>query len=143
MIARKEWFGRRKYGGWGVSPKTKEGWIYLVFIMLPFIVFHSLPFWTNQTRLIITVTWMIFLFIDIVPIMITLKKDEREHKIEAISERNAAWLMSLVLVIGVFYEILVSALNQELSVNAFLVAALIGGTLVKTISNIKLEREKL
>jgi hypothetical protein len=29
--------------------------------------------------------------------MINIKRDEREFKIEAVSERNAAWIMSLVL----------------------------------------------
>jgi len=30
--------------------------------------------------------------------MFTIDRDEREHKIEAISERNAAWFMVLILV---------------------------------------------
>lgn len=29
MIAQKEWFGRRKYTGWGVTPKTWQGWVYI------------------------------------------------------------------------------------------------------------------
>lgn len=75
--------------------------------------------------------------------MINLKRDEREYKIEAISERNAAWFMSLVLVIGIFYEVVRSSLNQEISINVFLIIALLGGAIVKSISNYKLEREKL
>ena len=143
MIARKEWFERRKYGGWGVEPKNWKGWVYLGAILLPFAAFHSFPFWTDQTRIIVSLVWVAFLFIDLIPVMINLKRDEREHRIEAISERNAAWFMSLVLVIGVLYELLTSALNESISVNIFMAVALLGGAAVKTISNIKLEREKL
>lgn len=143
MIARNDWFERRKYGGWGVSPKSWQGWVYIAFILIPFMVFQALPFWTMETRMIVTVIWMVFLFADLIPVMINLKRDEREYKIEAISERNAAWFMSLVLVIGIFYEVVRSSLNQEISVNIFLIIALLGGAIVKSISNYKLEREKL
>jgi len=26
MIGNPEWFQRRKYGGWGIFPKTWQGW---------------------------------------------------------------------------------------------------------------------
>ena len=143
MIAQKDWFERRKYGGWGVSPKTWQGWVYIASVLIPFIIFQALPYWNMQARMVITSLWMIFLFIDIVPVMIGLKRDEREYRIEAIAERNAAWLMSFVLVIGVFYEVVVSSLRQELSVNIFLVIALLGGAIIKSISNYRLEREAL
>jgi len=143
MIARKDWFERRKYGGWGVSPKSWQGWIYIAFILIPFMIFQALPFWTMQTRMTITIIWMVFLFADLIPVMINLKRDEREYKIEAISERNAAWFMSLILVIGVFYEVVRSSLNQEVSVNIFLILALLGGAIIKSISNYKLERKQL
>ena len=143
MIARKEWFKRRKYGGWGVSPKSWQGWVYIAFILTPFMVFQALPLWTTETRMIVAVTWMIFLFVDLIPVMITLKRDEREGKIEAISERNAAWFMSLTLTIGIFYEVLASSINQTFAVNIFLLIALLGGAIVKSISNYKLERKKL
>ena len=143
MIARKEWFERRKYGGWGVSPKSWEGWAYIALVLIPFMIFQALPFWIMKTRMIVSVVWMIFLFADLIPIMINLKRDEREYKIEAISERNASWFMSLVLVFGVFYEVISSSLKQEISVNIFLIIALLGGAIVKSISNYRLERDKL
>jgi hypothetical protein len=143
MIARKDWFERRKYGGWGVSPRSWQGGVYIAFILIPFMVFQALPFWTMQTRVVITIIWMVFLFADLIPVMINLKRDEREHKIEAISERNAAWFMSLVLAIGIFYEVVRSSLNQKISVNIFLIIALLGGAIIKSLSNYMLEREKL
>ena len=141
MIGKAEWFKRRKYGGWGVSPKTWQGWVYVVAVLLPFIVFQALPFWNTTTRIAVTVFWLVFLMVDVNHIMMTLRRDEREHKIEAIAERNAAWFMAMVLVIGVVYQIISSALAQDLQVNWFMVVALFGGAIVKTISNIKLERK--
>ena len=143
MIGKPEWFGRRKYGGWGISPKTWKGWVYIAFFIIPFIVFQSLPFWDNKTRITLTIGWLAFLLLDVTHIMISLKRDEREQKIESLSERNASWFMVLVLAIGILYEGITSALNQKVSVNIFLIIALFGGMIVKTVSNIVLERRAL
>ncbi|MBW2982752.1 hypothetical protein KY327_00440 [Candidatus Woesearchaeota archaeon] len=143
MIAKTDWFQRRKYGGWGISPKTWQGWAYVAAILLPFIIFQALPYWTTETRLAITAMWVAFLLIDVTPVMINLKKDEREHKIEALAERNAAWFMSVALTIGIVYQAITSALNQQINVDWFMVAALFGGAIVKSISNIRLERKML
>ncbi len=143
MIARPDWFQRRKYGGWGVSPKTWQGWVYTALAIIPFIIFQSLPFWNMQTRMYVTIGWILFLFLDVGSVMISLKRDEREYKIEAISERNAAWTMMFILVVGILYEIIRGALSQSIDVNLFLVAALFGGVIAKTISNIILEKRSL
>jgi len=143
MIGKPEWFERRKYGGWGLHPKTWQGWLYLALIILPFIVFHSLPFWDVKTRMVITIIWVGFLLLDITHIMVALKRDEREFKIEAMSERNAAWMMILVLVLGILYQIITSALQQKIMVDWFLVVALFGGMFAKTFSNMILEKKAL
>ncbi len=143
MFAKKEWFQRRKYGGWGVSPKTWQGWVYIAMMIIPFIVFQSLPYWTTELRMYVTLGWVIFLLLDIMPVMITVYRDEREFKIESMAERNAAWFMMSVLVIGLLYEIITSALREELSVNIFVVIAIFGGALVKTISNVVYEKKAL
>lgn len=141
MIAKNSWFKRRKYGGWGVSPKTWQGWIYIAMMLIPFMIFQALPYWNIETRLYVTFGWVVFLMLDILPIMINLKRDEREYKNEAVAERNAAWFMVMVLVIGLLYEIISSALRQNLQVNCFLAVALFGGALIKTISNIYLDKK--
>ncbi|MFO7710658.1 MAG: hypothetical protein R6V53_02735 [Candidatus Woesearchaeota archaeon] len=143
MIGKAEWFQRRKYGGWGISPKTWQGWLYVAVVILPFISFQALPYWTNETRLMVTGLWAAFLLVDVTHIMITLKRDEREFKIEALAERNASWFMSIVLAIGIAYQIITSALAQNLEINWFMALALFGGAIVKSISNLKLEREAL
>ena len=143
MIGKSEWFQRRKYGGWGISPKTWQGWFYLFLILIPFAVFQALPFWDVRTRLYVTIGWLFFLGFDINHIMLTLKRDEREHKIEALSERNAAWIMALLLIVGTLYQVITSALQQKLVVDWFLIAALFAGMVVKTISNLVYERKPL
>jgi ABC-type uncharacterized transport system permease subunit len=143
MIARSEWFGRRKYTGWGVTPRTWKGWVYTLVVLGIFVVFQALPFLDTQARTYLTIGWIVFLILDVGHVMVTLKRDEREHKIEAISERNAAWAIMVALVAGVLYQIVTSALNQEIKVDWFLVGALFVGLIVKSVSNFVLERRKL
>ncbi|MFA6888554.1 MAG: hypothetical protein WC254_03585 [Candidatus Woesearchaeota archaeon] len=143
MIGKSNWFQRRKYGGWGISPKTWQGWVYVAVIILPFIIFQALPFWNVSTRMYITLGWLIFLLLDVSHIMVTLKRDEREYKIEAISERNAAWVMVMVIVAGVLYETILSALDNSFTVDIFLIVALFAGMIAKTISNVIYEKRPL
>lgn len=142
MIARKEWFGRRKYTGWGVTPRTWQGWFYIV-------VAVSLLMWAQSAfpgdekiKSIIALVWLVLLMIDIIPLMFKIKKDEREVQVEAISERNAAWTMVLVLSIWVIYDAVHATLNQSIAeINWFVLGALLGGALVKSITNYILEKE--
>ena len=143
MIGKSDWFKRRKYGGWGISPKTWQGWVYVFMVLVPFIVFQAMPFWQDTTRLFVTGFWIAFLLVDVTHIMVTLDRDEREHKIEAIAERNSSWFMVTVLAIGVVYQIISSALAQTIAVNWFMVVALFGGAIVKTVSNVVLEKKAL
>jgi hypothetical protein len=110
-------------------------------MILLLVVFQILPFWSTKVRMYGTLIWAALLMLDLVPVMITLQRDEREHKNEAVAERNAAWFMSLILVIGVLYEVIISALNESFQVNLFVAIALFGGALVKTISNIYLDKK--
>lgn len=143
MIGRSEWFQRRKYGGWGIHPKTWQGWIYILVVLGILVVIQALPFFDTATKIYIVMGWIVFLLLDVGHIMVTLRRDEREHKIEALSERNAAWAIMIVLVVGVLYQVITSALNQEVRVDWFLIAALFGGLIVKSISNLVLERKSL
>ncbi len=140
MIGKPEWFSRRKYSGWGVVPKTREGWIYILFMLAPFLVFQMLPFWTDEFRIGVTLGWLILLVIDVFDIMINLNLDEREKKHESIAERNAAWVMVMVLVLGLLYQAIYSALNQTFVVDIFLIWTLLAGVAAKCITNIILAR---
>lgn len=140
MIAKHEWFERRKFG-WGVTPRSWQGWVYTLAIFVPLVIFQSLPYWDAQVRTAGTVFWVVFVLLDLLPIMVMVKKDEREYRNEAVAERNAGWFMVLVLVIGILYEIVISGLNHEFSINWFMVLALFGGAVVKGVSSFNLDRK--
>jgi len=141
MIAKPEWFNQRKYSGWGVTPRSWQGWAYSLAIIVVLVIFQAIPDLDAQVRTAGTVLWVVFVALDLLPIMVTMKKDEREYKNEAIAERNAAWFMVLVLVIGIVYEIVISSLSHELSINGFMVLALFGGAIVKGVSNYRMDRK--
>lgn len=141
VIAKPEWFARRKYSGWGVTPKTWQGWIYLAVIIIPFIVFQSFPNWSDKTRLIATTVLVLFLLIDIFDVMFRLKKDERETIHEAFAERNALWAIMIVLVLGILYQAISSALSNTIKIDWFIITALLAGVIVKAISNIYLDNK--
>ena len=142
MIGKPEWFRRRKYGGWGIGmPTNWKGWVYLAAVFIPFAIFQALPFWSTTTRLIVTGIWALFLFVDVTSIMIRIG-DEREKIHEAFAERNALWAILLVLVIGISYQVAVSAVKQDFGeVDIFLIIAVVLGVVVKAISNIYLDRK--
>ena len=140
MIGKPEWFARRKYGGWGLFPKTWQGWLYIIIAATPFFVFQFVG-WGNKARMTATIVWGIVITVDFFDIMIRLKKDERENIHEAIAERNALWAIIIVLVIGVAYQAAVSAAKQKIEVDPFIIAAVVVGVAVKAITNIYLDRK--
>ncbi len=141
IIAKPEWFGIRKYTGWGVSIKTWQGAAYIAGMISLLIVIQLIPNLSTESRLIITGIWMAFLLIDMADVTWKLKKDERERIHEAIAERNAAWGMMVVIVIGTLIELTYYALQQKIYVDPFLIGALIVGVIIKSVTNYKLERE--
>ncbi|WP_084126256.1 hypothetical protein [Methanothermobacter sp. CaT2] len=140
IIARPQWFGRRKYGGWGVSIKTWQGAVYLACVFLLLVGIQLLPLNTT-TRMYVTGAWLAFLFLDMFDVMWKVKRDEREYLHEAIAERNAAWAMMPVLVIGVFIELISSSLQGKPHIDPFILLALLAGVLAKSVTNYRLERE--
>lgn len=141
MIGKPEWFKQRKYTGWGITPKTKEGYIYIAAMMGVFLLFLAIPTLDTRSRIVGTIIWLLVIGIDSIDIMIRLKKDERSHMHEAIAERNAAWYMVIVLALGIAYQGITSGLQQRLYVDPILVIALFGGLAVKAVSNIYLDKK--
>jgi hypothetical protein len=140
MFGKPEWFTRRKYGGWGLTPKTWQGWAYTFLIALPMIAIQALPMggWTKVTMM---GAWALLIIADVVDMMARLKKDERETLHEAVAERNAAWFMVAALVIGIAYDVSSSVAKGTPAINPFMAAALFGGMLVKAGTNLYLERK--
>jgi hypothetical protein len=141
VFANPNWFTRRKYGGWGLGIKSWQGIVYILGVLAPFAVFQMLPYWSSNTRLIVTGIWILFLSIEVIDIMRKLNKDEREKIHEAIAERNALWGVMTVLVIAMLYQIFKSALIQTIDIDWWIVIALFAGMIIKTISNYRLEKE--
>jgi hypothetical protein len=96
---------------------------------------------SSHTKLVVTGVWMAFLLVDVFDIIWKLKKDERERIHEAIAERNAAWGMMVVIILGIFVEVMYNVMNNRFYINPFLVGALAVGVIIKSVTNYKLERE--
>lgn len=141
MIGKPEWFKIRRFGGWGITPDSWQGWVYLAFIIFPFVIFQALPFWSEEVRVVITAVWMVFLLVDVTDIMIRLRKDEREKIEEAIAERNAAWAMVTVLVSFLLYRMLTAAVKNQVDVDWTAAAALGTGAIVKTWTHLRFRKK--
>jgi len=141
IIAKPEWFTRRKYGGWGLGIKTWQGAVYIAAMFLALLALIQMAGESTEMKLAVTGIWMAFLLIDVFDVMWKLKKDERERIHEAIAERNAAWGMMIVLSLGIFIEVMYNGMNNRVYVNPFVVGALAVGVIIKSVTNYKLERE--
>lgn len=141
VIAQPSWFKRRKYLGWGAYPASWQGWLYIIIAIIPIAIIQAIPNLSQETRLIALGIWAILLFIDIMDVMIRMKRDEREKVHEAIAERNALWAVMIVLAIGIAYEAATSAVKGIFTVDPFIIAALVAALIVKSISNIYLDRK--
>jgi hypothetical protein len=139
-LRKNEWFARRKYTGWGFTPVTWQGWVYVFVAIAPFILLTIFGE-ANQTRIVFIVIWAIIVGIDFIDIMIHLPKDERDRIHEAIAERNALWAIVTVLAIGVAYQAASGAVDGVLQVDPVIIIAIIVGLLAKIVSNVYLDKK--
>jgi hypothetical protein len=141
MIGKPQWFARRKYTGWGFSPRTWQGWVYLVVIILPILIVSQLQ--VSSTALtVFLIVWAGMFALDFIDIIIHLQKDERERIHEAIAERNALWVIITVLAIGIAYQAASSTVYHDVvKVDPVILIALGAGLIAKIISNIYLDKK--
>ena len=100
MIGKPQWFKYRIFG-WGIAPKTWQGWVYLaIWAML---IAGSLAITINSA----IKPWVFgvligILILDVMHIMMQLPKisDERENHHQLIIERNCAYA-AIVALLGV------------------------------------------
>ena len=86
------------------------------------------------------IIWAIIFCLDFIHIIINLKLDEREKIHEAISERNALWVIVAILGIGVAFQGASAVVTHSIfSVDPVILAALGAGIIAKIISNIYLD----
>jgi len=132
---------RRKYTGWGFTPKTWQGWVYIIIMILPFIIITEIGNF-GKIQLTFMIIWAIIFAADFIHILLNLKMDERERIHEAIAERNALWIIILVLGLGLAYQAASGIASQNnFTVDPVILIALVAGLLAKIISNIYLDRK--
>ncbi len=127
MIGNPKWFQRRKYGGWGLTPASWQGWVYIA-VMAVFLFGVQLIIpdqFKTWTMIVVAVVFSL----DLLDIMVHLKNDERETTHEALAERNASWAMVAILAFGIAFQ---TARN---SVDPFLIIVLIAGVIAKAATN--------
>lgn len=138
MFANPKWFKRRKYLGWGITPATWQGWLYLLgyvaVIGITTLASQWLGLSINHKVAALSVI-LGFIALDAIHIMRHLGNDERETQHEALSERNAAWAMLVVLGIGIFYQVIQGLIQQTWMLDPFLVAALFIAVIAKSATN--------
>lgn len=140
MIGKYNWFKRRKYTGWGFSPATWQGWVYVVVFILPIILLTG-DGKMSQTRIILLSIWSLIFAVDFIDIMIHLPKDERDRMHEAIAERNALWVIVLVLGVGIAFQTAQGVAGDIAKVDPFILVAIFAGLVTKIISNIYLDKK--
>jgi len=141
MIAKQGWFKRRKYTGWGFSPATWQGWVYLTVLLVPFALISSIKIVTPAIIVTITAVWFLVLILAFIDIALSIKKDERETIHEAIADRNALWAMLAALIAGIGYEASKGIVEGVAKVDPVILIALASGLIVKALSNIYLDRK--
>lgn len=116
MIAKSNWFSIRKWGGWGLTPATWQGWLYIVIAILPPIFIKNRIF---------VYSWIALLVVDLIDVFFRIRKDERDILHEALAERNALWIIIMVLIVGSLWKQVIDPV---------ILAALGLGALTKTIT---------
>jgi cobalamin synthase len=138
MIGKPEWFKRRKYTGWGLTPKTWQGWVYILFLIVPIVAVSSSPLGA-KFKLWAMVIWVAVFAVDFIDLMRRLPKDERDRAHEAIAERNALWAAVSVLTIGLAFEV-ARSVSGAYEVDPFIMVALLAALVTKGLTNAYLER---
>jgi hypothetical protein len=139
MIGKAKWFNRRKYSGWGLMPRTWEGWLYIIVGVSLIGIIQMLPLVPYVKFFLFSVVGLVFI-LDLVHILASIKMDERETKIEAMAERNASWAMVGTLGILTLYIAEAKPALTNLETIQLLMIPLITGVIVKAISNFILDR---
>lgn len=142
MIGKKEWFTRRKYSGWGLTPTTWQGFAYIAAIVIIGVTIGSVPL-ESTVKTLLSIILVIIFVADALHIMYTIKLDEREAKIEAIAERNASWAM-----IGTLASLLIYFAVQKITVTGtelmpYIFIPIMAGLFTKAVSTLILERKEL
>jgi uncharacterized membrane protein len=141
MIGKAKWFQRRKYSGWGLTPKTWQGWAYIAVIIAIATLIQLFPIGDEQTKILITMGLVAIILLDIVHIMATMPMDERDRIHEAIAERNALYAILTALVAGIGWQSFTGVMNGNVQIDPIIIVALVLALVAKAATNIYLDRK--
>ncbi|MBU4370071.1 hypothetical protein KKG58_04955 [Patescibacteria group bacterium] len=79
MIGKKEWFKLRKYTGFGLSPKTWQGWVYVIVIILGIVFIQTQIYWSSLIRRFLFFVWIGLIVLDSIHIWVLLKKHNKKN----------------------------------------------------------------
>ena len=104
MIGKAHWFKYRTFG-WGIAPKTWQGWVYIAVAVLLFIGTMALGI-ADSTKMWISAILAVILVVDVIVIMTQLPKvtDERENYHQLIIERNCSFAAIVALLAVALYQ---------------------------------------
>ncbi len=139
MIAKQEWFNRRKYTGWGLSPKTWQGWLYIGGFVGIVVGLQNMPIeavWKIRLTLILVAC----LLVDVFMAMAKIKLDEREQAVEALAERNASWTMVSTIALTIIGLVLLGQGAMSEYFTLTLALPLMTGVIAKGITHYLLNR---
>jgi hypothetical protein len=104
MIGKPEWFTYRIFG-WGLAPKTKEGWLYILIAIAIAAGIALIPM-EESYRIALIVGFIAILVMDVVHVMTQLSRthDERENMHQLIIERNCSYAALGALIAVAFYQ---------------------------------------
>jgi len=135
MIGRPEWFTYRIFG-WGIRPKTKEGWLYILIGILIGAGLALLPI-PNNYKAIVLLIFVSIVVLDVLHIMLQMERhhDERDRLHQLIIERNCSFAAVAALATIAIYQS-IKNLGQAIPFDISLVVVLGVMLLVKIGSTI-------
>ena len=142
MIGKSNWFTVRKYGGWGMFPKTWQGYVYCLVLGIMILIPFSIDAFSKQTQIVASfMIWIIFL-IDLVDIMLKSKLDEREISHENKAEKNASWTMEIFLIASFVYIMYKYSYTRILNLEAIVIilGSLLLGLIAKVVTHYRIEK---
>ena len=104
MIGKPHWFKHRTFG-WGIAPKTWQGWVYIA--IAAFLLAGTFALGKNNpTMMWLFAIILVILIADVLVIMTQLPKftDERENYHQLIIERNCSFAAIVALLALVIYQ---------------------------------------
>lgn len=104
MLGRPEWFTYR-FAGWGIAPRTWQGWVYVGAFTAVFLAVNQLPISGRAQTILMWVIGGVFL-LDAFTIWSQLGKvhDERQRLHQLIIERNCSVAGVIALVGALIYQ---------------------------------------